>query len=472
MKTKDAISEVVQYGKVPPQAVDIEVGLLGSLILESDSLGLIHGILSENSFYKQENRTIYKTILDLYRDGKTIDLVIITRKLNDLEELENIGGPMYLTKLTSEGSFGINPEQYAKIIQQKFVKRESIRICSEIINQSYDGELDVEDIITNIQKAGNELENYFDAVDNGSTTRIVAKETLEEIYADVDRNRKGIPAGIDTGFIELNKMIGGFKPASLIIMASRPGIGKTSLALHFAVTAALKNNYVNFFSFEMTKTQLFKILIAGGISVNRTDIRDGNLTDNDLDLINISVGEIEDLPILWNTRRMTVHQIKSVVRKNKRQNKCDIVVIDYLQLINPTDSKNIREQQISEISRELKSMTVEFGIPIIALSQLNRLAETEVPQLRHLRESGALEQDADNVLFPYKEVDAELQETSYSIINAKARNGYTGRFDIWHNSQMTKFGNKGDQRAEQQFEYNVNQQFEPSREFDNDDNPF
>jgi len=460
--------DLVQYGKIPPQAVDIEECILGAIMLYNEAFSLVNPLLTENSFYKEENRIIYKAICELSIENKSIDLMIVTRKLIDSGELEKVGGPMYLTKITNSVSYGINIEQYARIVAEKFVKRESIRICSEIINKSYNDEFDVEEIITDIQKAGIELEKHFDSVDSGSTTREVAKETLEEIYADVDRNSKGLPAGINTGFSDLNRMIGGFKPATFLIIASRPSIGKTSLGLHFTINAAFKGNWVNIFSFEMTKAQLFKILISGESEVDRTNIRDGKLTDEELNIINKATGNIDNLPILWNTRPMTVHQIKSVVRKNYKKKKCDLVVIDYLQLIKPTDSKAIREQQISEITRELKLMSVEFNIPIIALCQLNRLAATEIPQLHHLRESGAIEQDADNVIFPFKEVDSDMNEISYSLIIAKARNGSTGRFEIWHNQQMTKFGNKGGEITVKQFDYNPNQQFEPNHEFEAD----
>lgn len=462
--------DLYQYGKIPPQCVDIEECVLGALMLDSEVFGLVSPLITEISFYKEENRIIYKSICDLNNNNKTVDLMLVTQKLKNSCELEKVGGAIYLTKLTNSVSYGIDIEQYARIIAEKFAKRESIRICSEIINKSYNDESDIEEIINDIQKAGIELERHFDSVDSGTTTMEVAKETLEEIYTDVDRNRKGLPSGINTGFSDLNRMIGGFKPATFIIIASRPSIGKTSLGLHFTINAAFKNKWVNIFSFEMTKTQLFKILISGESEVDRTNIRDGKLTDNELSIINKATGNIDHLPIIWNTRPMTVHQIKSVIRKNHKKNKCDLVIIDYLQLIKPTDSKAIREQQISEMTRELKLMTVEFNIPIIALCQLNRLAATEIPQLHHLRESGAIEQDADNVIFPFKEVDGEMNEISYSLINAKARNGTTGRFEIWHNEQMTKFGNKEDERIPKRFDYNPNQQFEPNKDFENKSN--
>lgn len=469
MEPKKNIQDAFLYGKIPPQSIDLEEQIIGMLMTDDESFHSIISILSsEKYFYKKEHQIIYRTIIDLKNKGNNTDLIIVTNKLREIGKLDEIGGILNLTSFTVKVSYNLDIELSCKIIAEKYVKRETIRVCSEIINQCYDEINDIDEILTNLKRSSEELESNFDSVDNGSETLEVAKDTLNEIFSDVEKYKKGISSGINTGFSDLNRMIGGFKPATLLILASRPSIGKTSLALHFAYNAAIKDKYVNLFSFEMTKTQLFKILIASESGIDRTNIRDGKLTDDELSIINRKTGNIDRLPILWNTRPMNVFQIKSVIRKNISHNKCDIVIIDYLQLIKASDTKMVREQQISEISRELKLMTIEFGIPIICLSQLNRLAETEVPQLRHLRESGAIEQDADNVIFPYKEVDSDMNEISYSLIVAKSRNGSTGIFEIWHNTQMTKFGNKGDENKFQQFNYNPNQQIEPNYNFGND----
>lgn len=443
------------FGKIPPNAIQIEESLLGALMIEPEYFTQICSIIKEDSFYSPKNQIVFKTMISLNLESKPIDLMMVTNRLKETSKLEEIGGIMAITELSAKAPYAANIEQYARIIADKYAKREAIRIATELLNEAYDDSIDIENVITSFQQAGLELEKHFDSVDSGSSSMEVAKETIQEIFSDVEKNRKGIPSGITTGFSNLDRMLGGFKPATFVILAARPGIGKTSIALHFAISAAFNGKHVNFFSFEMTKTQLFKILIAGESQIDRTKIRDGKLSDDELNTINLATGNIDHLPITWNTRRMNVHQIRSVVRKNYKKNRCDLVIIDYLQLINPSESKSVREQQISEISRELKLMTVEFGIPIIALSQLNRLAETEVPQLRHLRESGALEQDADNVIFPFKEVDQQQNELSYSLIVAKARNGSTGTFEIWHNDQMTRFGNKDDGRFEDVNNFNV-----------------
>ncbi len=455
----------IEFGKVPPQAVNVEEALLGGLISEPENIGLIMSFINEEVFYKEENRIIYSAITELFNNNKSIDLIIIQNKLKNDGNIEKVGGFMYLTSLLKYSSLSYNAEHYARIIYEKYIRREIVSKCSNIINDSYDETIDFDVLISELNKIPETIEKSFAGVDSGNTHKEVAKETLIEIYKDVEKFKKGEPSGITTGLIDLNRAIGGFKPATLVYLAARPGMGKTSLGLHFAVEAAKSGHWVNFFSYEMTKTQLFKIHLSGESDVNRTNIRDGKLSENELSILNRTVGRIENLPILWNTKQLNINQIKGIVRKNKMAGRCDIVIIDYLQLIPPVDSKMTREQQISEISRNLKLMTVDYEIPIIALSQLNRLAESEVPRLHHLRESGSLEQDADIVIFPYKYLDDNLNEISYDIIIAKNRNGYIGRFGIYHNEEMTKFGNK---LNEQSNYVGLNNYYEP----DTENNPF
>lgn len=425
--------------------MEVEDSLLGSLIIEPDFYQEIAGILKPESFYNPSNVLIFTTIKKLMEEKGGLNLVILSTELQKSGNIDKVGGFLGITQLSAKGSYNVDVQFYAKLITEAYVKRQMIAILADLSDKLYKNEEDVENLLFAIQKAGNDLETNFDCVDSGSTTKEVAKETLEEIYLDYEKAQKNESSGINTGFSKLNNLIGGFKPATFIVLAARPGIGKTSVALHFVLSAAKAGKHVTFFTFEMTKPQIFKILIAGEGNIDRTNIRDGKLNQQELKQINSTVREIEDLPVTWNSRRMNIGAVKSAVRKNVRRGKCDMVVIDYLQLIDANDKRMVREQQIAEISRELKGMSIEFRIPVIALAQLNRLAETEIPQLRHLRESGAIEQDADNVIFIYKEVDADFQELSYSLINAKARNGSTGRFEIWHNEQMTKFGNHGEE---------------------------
>ncbi len=419
--------------KMPPQAVEVEQAVLGALMLEAEAFDIVSPILNENSFYEHKHMQIFKVIKELSQQRKPIDLMIVTRELRDLNLLDQIGGPLYITELTSKVSSAAHIEFYARIIAEKYAQRDLIRKCIEIQEKAYDPTIDVDQLIVEMQHIGNQLEKHFEIAETGTIQKEVAKDALTEIYNDVEKNRKGEPAGIPTGFSELNKALGGWRPTNLVILAARPGVGKTSLALHFATKAAECGYCVNFFSLEMTQTQLFKIMLSGNSEVNRTRIRDGILTDFELKQIERATGKIENLPIIWNTKQINPHYLKSVIRHNHKSGRCDLVIIDYLQLIEPSDKKALREQQISEISRTLKGIALSEQIPIICLSQLNRMAEKEVPQLHHLRESGAIEQDADVVLFPFRD------ESQFKIIIGKSRHGKVGTIDVRVNEEMTKF---------------------------------
>jgi replicative DNA helicase len=471
MNTRKSITEDLSvYGRIPPQAVDVEECLLGALILEHEAFDQVAGLVTEMAFYKEEHRIIFNVVAELHKEQKMVDLMMVTNRLRENSTLEQVGGALYVTKLVNKAPYAAHIEQYARIMVDKYVKRDIILKCSEMMNMAYDETIDLEELIYTFQKSGTELDKHFESIDDGFSTLEVAKSTLEGIYFDVEKYRKNIPPGIDTGFIEYNRMTGGFRASTLNILAARPSMGKTSVAIKHIMTAALKSEWVNFFSFEMTKEQIFRIIISGEGEIDRTNVRDGKLSDEELKKVNSTIGRIEKLPIIWYTNPMNIHNIKRRVRRNYKKGKCSIVFIDYLQLILASDPKMIREQQIAEISRELKNLSKELEIPVIALSQLNRLAETEVPQLRHLRESGSLEADADVVVMLYKELDNDMNELSYRMIIAKARNGEIGMFEVWHNKQYTQFGNKGSGEfyPEPNFNYNPNQQFEPR----NGDEPF
>lgn len=420
--------------RIPPQAVEVEQAVLGALMLEAEAFNQVSHLLKKESFYELKNGLIFEVVESMAKASKPIDLVTVTRELKDRDLLNKIGGALYITQLTDQVSSAAHIEHHARIIAEKYAQRDLIRTCTEIQAKAYDPANDIDQLITELQQVGNSLEKHFEASDTGTPQRTVAKEALTEIYSDVEKDRKGETPGITTGFTKLNQWLGGWRPTNLIILAARPGVGKTSLALHFATRAAECGYWVNFFSLEMTNAQLFKITLSGASGINRTWIRDGHLSDDQLSEINRTIGRIENLPIIWHDQQVNPNGIKSIVKRNHKAGRCNLVIIDYLQLIAPTDKKAIREQQISEISRTLKGIALELQIPIICLSQLNRMAENDVPQLHHLRESGAIEQDADVVLFPYRP-----EQDQFKLIIGKSRHGRTGTIDIVANEQMTRF---------------------------------
>lgn len=468
MVTKNTTNEIhAQFGKVPPQAVEVEEAVLGALMLERDAFFTVTNIIDTRSFYKDEHQSIFEVIKYLASHEKPIDLITVTQELRNREILDKVGGPVYIVQLTSQVASAAHIEYHARIIAQKFIQREFIRISSEIQTMAYDDTTDVEDLISFSGKAIDEVVNNIGTVDTGTLTLTVIAQACKEIEIDCQNAAKGKITGITTGFRTLDDFIGGWKPGTLTIVASRPGIGKTSLALHFAKIAAINKVWVNFFSMEMSKTDLVKILISGQSGVNRSKIRDGKLDVNDWTELNRGLSKLENLPIVWSDRAgMNVNQIKAAIRKNKKAGRCDLVIIDYLQLIAPTDRKVIREQQIAEISRILKEITLNENIPVICLSQLNREAENDEPKPSHLRESGAIEQDADQILFPWRPGyngqtanGQPIPENEIKLIIGKNRRGRRGSFKIYANSEMTRFSeNELEDFAPREFVgYNPNQ---------------
>lgn len=421
-------------GKMPPSDIEVEKAVLGSLLIESDAYYKVCNLISEESFYKFEHGLIFKAVKSVAESSKPIDLITITKKLKEFNELETIGGPYAITELTTKIAQAVNIEHYARIVQQKFIQRELIRIGIELTDQSFDECSDIEEIINNLKQKLNTIDEYSIGQNDGQSQKYIISEAIQEIEQDFEENKQGRSPGITTGLLDLNFATGGWRKTNLIILASRPAVGKTSLALHFAQAAARSGKWVNFYGLEMKAVDLMRIMISGESEVSRTAIRDGKLQDQDWDNINGSLRNIENLPIIWNDfAGLTVNHVKSITTKNRKKGKCDLIIIDYIQLLTPSDKKQNREQQISEISRSLKKITLSEDIPIIALAQLNREAEGGKPLLHHLRESGSLEQDGDIVIFPW------VEEGRYLLSIAKNRRGKTGDFEIGRNEEMTKF---------------------------------
>lgn len=435
------------FGKIPPQAIEVEEAVLGALMLERDAFFTVSGIIEARSFYKNEHQDIFEVIKHLATHDRPIDLITVTLELKNRNLLDKVGGPMMITQLTSQVASAAHIEFHARIIAQKFMQREIIRVSSEIQTKAFDDSVDLDELIHFSGKVIDEVVNNTGTVDTGIPTQTVISQACKEIEIDCKNAAAGKITGITTGFRTLDEFIGGWKPGTLTIIASRPGVGKTSLALHFAKIAALNKRWVNFFSMEMSKTDLVKILISGESGINRAKIRDGKLESLDWDKLNRSIGKLEDLSIAWNDRAgININQIKSAIRKNRKAGRCDLVILDYLQLIAPTDKKLIREQQIAETSRILKEISLNENIPIICLSQLNREAENEEPKPSHLRESGAIEQDADQILLPFRpgyngatSNGQPIPENEIKMIVGKNRRGRRGSFKIFANEEMTQF---------------------------------
>lgn len=424
--------------KVPPQAIDVEEAVLGALMLEADAIHKVTGIIDSGSFYKPEHQTIFEAIKNLSETGRPIDLLTVTKQLHSAGNLEEIGGPVYITELTSRVASAAHIEYHAKIISQTHLKRELIKIGSELVSSSFDEGEDLENILTDVKRKIGAIEDHSYNSNAGQLQNDVCKNAIIEIERDCQIIKEGKTPGITTGLKTIDECIGGWRNTNLIILAARPSVGKTSLALHFAKVAARSGKWVNFYTLETKKEILFRTLLSGESGVNRSDIRDGRLTEANWITINAAVTSLENLPIIWyDFAGITANQIKSNTVKNRKNKRCDLVIIDYLQLVKPADKKVYREQQISEMSRTFKEMALSEDIPVICLSQLNREAANDEPQLHHLRESGAIEQDADLVIFPWRD-----KSESYLLKVSKNRNGKIGSSEIFANDEMTVFGNK------------------------------
>lgn len=426
-----------QYGKIPPQAVDVEEAVLGALMLERDAYVTVSDIIDTPSFYKEEHQNIFDVIKYLSVHEKTVDLLIVTQELRNRNLLDKVGGPLFITQLTSRVASAAHIGFHARIIAQKFIQREMIRKASEIIKMAYDDHEDVENLSEAWRKYGDQIEDVFTVADMGSSLKTVLKSTIKEIEEDCVRLKENKSPGIPTGFAQLDTNTGGWRPGNLIILGARPGTGKTSIGLHWAVMAAKAGYSVVFYSFEMRAEDLTKILLAVESNIYRSNIRDGNLTSTDWTQLNKAVSTLERLPItIQDSAGLTINQVQSSIRKNRKCGKCELVILDYLQLTKSSQPKAIRELEIAEISRTLKITALRENIPIIALSQLNRAADGETPKLSHLRESGAIEQDADLVCFLHKP-DSNQNVIRLSV--AKHRRGRLGEIDIHCNDQMTRF---------------------------------
>ena len=429
-----------QYGKLPPQAIDVEKIVLGALMLERDAFQLISGIIDTQSFYKEEHRKIFDTIKFLALHEKPIDLLMVTQQLSNSGQLDAVGGALNITQLTSRVASAAHIEFHSRIIAQKYIQRELIRVSSEIQSNAYDDNMDVDDLLSEARSMLNDIDNFMAGSNPGKTTKIVAKEAVDELLYDVELFKNGQAPGITTGITDLDRATGGWRNTNLITIAARPGVGKTSFALHLAVTAARQGKWVNFYGLEMKSSDLFRILLSGETDIDRSDIRDGRIEEPDWAKINIAIGELENLPILWNDNPdMNINQIVANTRRNKKAGKCDMIIIDYLQLVEPSDKKTIREQQISDITRKLKQTALRENIPIIELSQLNRDIDKRTdkePNLSDLRESGAIEQDSDVVIFLY-EISGVIK-----LKISKNRRGKKGHPDFWANDEKTKFSDR------------------------------
>ncbi len=454
-----------EYGKLPPQAPELEEAVLGAIMIEKDAYSLISEILKPECFYKVAHQKIFEAIMNLAMQQEPVDMHTVTEQLRKSGTIDDVGGPYYITLLTAKVSSAAHLEYHARIIVQKFLARELIRISSEIQTKAFDDKTDVDDLM---QEAEGMLFEVSQRNLKKDVTQInpVIEEAIHRMQLAAEKQGA---SGVPTGFHALDKITSGWQRSDLIIIAARPAMGKTAFVLSMAKNIGVDYNQpVAIFSLEMSNVQLVNRLIMNVCELEGEKIKNGQLDKEEWNKLDKDIKELIDAPIyIDDTPSLSIFELRSKARRLVKEHKVQCLIIDYLQLMNASGmSFGSREQEVSIISRSLKGLAKELGIPIIALSQLNRGVEGRSglegkrPQLSDLRESGAIEQDADMVCFIHRPEYYHLTEDAQGnslvgiaeIIVAKHRNGATGDVQLKFKNTYAKFLNKDD--------------------FDKDDNPF
>lgn len=428
----------LEKGKVPPQAVDLEDIVIGAMLIDKKGVDEVIDLLSPEVFYRTENQYIFEAIYNLFKSGQPVDLLTVSAQLKKSGKLDQAGGEFYLIQLTQKVSSSAHIEYHSRIILQKHIQRSLIKISSEIIEQAYDEATDVFDLLDAAESklyevAQGNLKRSFETAQN---LVIQAKKKIEEIS-----ERQGL-SGVPSGFEKVDKVTSGWQPSDLVIIAARPGMGKTALTLSMARNMAVQNQIpVAFFSLEMSSVQLITRLISSETGLSSDKLRTGKLQGYEWNQLNEKVKDLEKAPFyIDDTPSLSIFELRAKARRMASQYGIQIIFIDYLQLMTTgaNNKTGNREQEISTISRNLKALAKELNIPVIALSQLSRAVETRTtnnkrPLLSDLRESGAIEQDADIVAFIYRpeyykidfwdDDDQTPTEGQAEFIIAKHRNG-------------------------------------------------
>lgn len=437
----------MELGKIPPHDIEAEQAILGSMLTDKDAVIAAIEVLKEDSFYREDNKLIFGAITNLYSRNEPIDIITVKAELVELGQLDRVGGLEYLVELPERVPTTANVERYIKIVDEKAMLRKLITTSNELIALGFDESENVDNIMDMAEK------KVFDLASKKNTKGYtVMKDILVESFAELERlyNQKGAVTGISTGFIDLDEKTAGLHNSDLIIVAARPAMGKSAFAINLATNAAVQSNVpVVIFNLEMSKEQIGNRILCSEALVDSNKIRTGQIEDEDWMKLAQTLGKISDAPIyIDDTPGISIMEIRAKCRKLKLEKNIGLIVIDYLQLITASGKKNSsREQEISEISRSLKILAKELNVPVIALSQLSRGAEKrddKRPMLSDLRESGAIEQDADIVMFLYRDdyynEDTEKKNVA-EVILAKHRGGSTGTVELAWLPSYTKFAN-------------------------------
>lgn len=435
----------VKSAKLPPQNVDAEMSLLGAVLIDEEVLADVSEHITAKDFYDKRHTIVYKGMMRLYERHKPVDLLTLTDELKKKDELDTIGGMAYLTELTNYVPTSAHAETYAEMVAAKAMRRRLIKASADISELGYNEDTDIQELL---EKAEAEL---FSVSDQSLKQDLVSLETILtdsfDRIEELHRN-KGTLRGVRTGYRDLDNMTAGLQRSDLIILAARPAMGKTTLVTNLAYNVAtVAKQPVLFFSLEMSKEQLVDRMLADAAGVDAWNIRTGNLSDDDFSKLSEAMGEMAEAPIfIDDTPGLSVLEMRTKARRAAHDQPLGLIIVDYLQLMQAagrTDGNRV--QEVSEISRGLKLIARELNVPVIALSQLSRSVESrspQVPQLSDLRESGSIEQDADIVMFIYREAyyNPETErENITDLIISKHRNGPTGKVELYFHPERLRF---------------------------------
>ncbi|HQI70949.1 MAG TPA: replicative DNA helicase [Bacteroidales bacterium] len=465
-RTKAPITEqsILQYGKIPPQAVELEEVVLGAMMLEKDALANVIEILKAEVFYKEAHQQIFTAISHLFNSSQPVDILTVTNELKTMAKLDVAGGPYYIAQLTSKVASSANIEYHSRILLQKFIQRELIRISGEISTEAFEDTTDVFELLDKAER------NLFDISETNlrrkySSIQDILKEAIGEIEKakEAGKNSDFATIGVPTGYTGLDRLTAGWQKSDLIILAGRPSMGKTAFVLSMARNAAIDYKMpVAIFSLEMSAIQLVLRLISMETELQSDSLRRGKLADYEWQQLNSRIKSLEEAQIfIDDTPALPIFELRAKARRLVAQHNIQLIIIDYLQLMSGTaETKGMREQEISGISRALKGLAKELSIPVIALSQLSREVEkrpgSKKPILSDLRESGAIEQDADLVLFIYRPEYYKTDEFEDNtptaglaeIIIAKHRNGQVGEVKLRFQKSIGRFSDYEDFKSE------------------------
>jgi len=423
---------------VPPHDLEEEKSVLGALLIDKDSIVKVVEFLKPQHFYKPSHESIFEAILTLYERKEPADLITVPNQLKKMKELDNVGGVSYLTELVNSVPTSANVESYANLIKNDFIKRSLMSAASEI------GELVFED--DEVEGILDKSEQLIYSLSQNLTYQdfVPIKDTLEVTFERLDEisKKKGALRGVPTGLKGLDKMLSGLQKENLIILAARPSVGKTSLALNIAQHAAVDGDFgVAIFSLEMGREMLVDRMISAQAGIDNWKIATGNLDEEDFKKYGVATGELSEANIfIDDTAGVGVMEMRTKARRLMLENKIDLIIVDYMQLVKAPQAES-RVQEVSKISQGLKNLARELKVPVLALSQLSRAVEQrggeKKPQLSDLRDSGSIEQDADIVMFLYH--PNEEDRSNAKLIIAKHRNGPTGELDLFFRSELTRF---------------------------------